>query len=97
MTAWTSTAEVTAARIIHANGMQTRLYTATCTASDTYDASGEFEAIYYVRGWDEADGTDAECFCTSAAYGTEVTNTQNKGDILCEITGIAVKSTGGST
>jgi len=90
--------EVTAAKIIHSDGKETRLFTATTTgAGDTVDLSSYFENIYYVRAWDTGDGTDAEAYCTSASYGTGLTITQNKGDIYIEVTGTPLSSTGGST
>ncbi len=54
MTAMTSVSEVTGAKILWGNGVETRLYTATATAGQTYDATGTFETIYDVRAWDEA-------------------------------------------
>ena len=90
--------EVSAGRLIHADGKVTKLFTATTSGtSDTVDLSAYFENIYYVRSWDTGDGTDAEAFCTSAAYGTGITLTQNKGAVYIEATGTSLKSTGGST
>ena len=96
MAAITAT-DVAAGKIIHADGQETHLFTATTTGTaQTVDLSAYFENIYSVRAWKTTDGVDAEAFCTTA-YSNGITLTKNPTACYIYATGTAIRSTGGST
>ena len=97
MTFTSSMTEVAAGEVILSSGMVTKLFTTTTTGGGQTHTFTEFEAIYYLRSWDQGDGTDNEVFVTAADFTTGVTATQNKGAVYVEVTGIPVKSSGGAT
>jgi len=89
--------EVAAGEIILSSGHVRKLFTATTTAGGQAHTFLEFETIYYVRAWDQGDGTDGEAFVTSADYTAPVTVTQDKGAVYVEVVGKSIRSTGGAT
>ncbi len=90
--------KVAAGSFVDSAGFEHVLFTATIgSAGDTVDLSTWFENIYFIKGWDVADGTDPELFVTDGAYGNGVTATTDKDAIYIYAVGTPIRSTGGST